>query len=63
MKMRSESALVLGGLQSSLDTKGKMKDRRYVLGEKIYKLGKRGAVKIRKKLPKNRFDDDGRNSS
>ncbi|KEP63832.1 UNVERIFIED_CONTAM: hypothetical protein HHA_214370 [Hammondia hammondi] len=31
------------------------------LGQKIYKLGKRGAVKIRKKLPRNLFDDDGRN--
>ncbi|KYF42937.1 hypothetical protein TGARI_214370 [Toxoplasma gondii ARI] len=31
------------------------------IGQKIYKLGKRGAVKIRKKLPRNLFDDDGRN--
>ncbi|CBZ54734.1 conserved hypothetical protein [Neospora caninum Liverpool] len=31
------------------------------IGQKIYKLGKRGAVKIRKKLPRNVFDDDGRN--
>ncbi|PFH37103.1 hypothetical protein BESB_035610 [Besnoitia besnoiti] len=31
------------------------------IGQKIYKLGKRGAVKIRKKLPRNMYDDDGRN--
>ncbi|PHJ23102.1 hypothetical protein CSUI_003047, partial [Cystoisospora suis] len=61
VKMRNESAVVLG-LQE-LDKKARMETREKPrIGEKIHKRGKRGAVKIRKKLPKNRFDDDGKNS-
>eukprot|EP00921_Rhytidocystis_pertsovi_P009624 GHVQ01015543.1.p1 GENE.GHVQ01015543.1~~GHVQ01015543.1.p1 ORF type:complete len:758 (-),score=69.17 GHVQ01015543.1:88-2361(-) len=31
------------------------------IGQKMYKTGKRGQFKIRKKLPRKRYDDDGKN--